>query len=237
MDPSPTPTESASTRSEAPAVGRPVDLWRVLIAIGIVACLPTIGGLGARLSSFLELCVHFRAYYAAGFLVATLVFLLGRKWKWGAVWAVFFLWNAAGIVPLYLRSATSIKQDESGPSLKLLSANVLTENRDYQRLINVIRKENPDVVIAIEVDQNWARALKTLEADYPHHAVRPRSDNFGIALYSRLPTALVESKVFGSANVPSIVARLDGAHGHLTIIATHPLPPVMPDYAALRNEQ
>ena len=75
---------------------------------------------------------------------------------------------------------------------------------------------------------------------------RSRSDNFGIALFSRLP--IVESRIVetgGRASpgitegrrggVPTILAALDSGRGELRIVATHPPPPVGRSFARRRN--
>ena len=65
----------------------------------------------------------------------------------------------------------------------------------------------------------------------------PREDNFGIALFSRLPMRDTKVTYFGNAGVPSIVARGATRAAEIVIIATHPLPPVGTEHFDLRNEQ
>ena len=65
----------------------------------------------------------------------------------------------------------------------------------------------------------------------------PREDIFGIALYSKLPIVQSDIRYIGDAEVPSIVAELETPEGRLTLIATHPVPPVGAEYSRLRNGQ
>jgi endonuclease/exonuclease/phosphatase (EEP) superfamily protein YafD len=235
-----------SAEPAAAAAGR-ISGWRVLTAIGLLGCLPTLGALGARRLWMLELFVHFRAYYAGAFLLAAIVYALARRWRLAAVWTVFGAWNAAGIVPLYLsdrverpRRAPAGAGQAAAPTgtpFKILSANVHTQNHEYRRLIDLVEREQPDLVIAIEVDDGWTTALQALNARYRSRRAVPRRDNFGMAVYSVSPSARMEARRIGQANVPSIVTRVEIASQPFTVIATHPLPPVSAEYAGLRNEQ
>jgi endonuclease/exonuclease/phosphatase (EEP) superfamily protein YafD len=236
---------------------RPSDaFWRGLTVLGIAGSLPTIFALGARHSPLCELCVHFRAYYAAAFLVGTILFLFGRKWKRAAIWGLVFAWNAAGIVPLYFAPADhetstgAAESDSHSHRIKLLSFNLESGNREYAAFIELVRREMPDVVLLIEFDENWRREVDAKLAsspfEYLHRIVIPRPGSFGFALYSRIPLKLEPSrdgilpegaKVFGSAGLPTIVAQLKAGSRGVTLVGTHPMPPVRSDRARMRNDQ
>lgn len=136
---------------------------------------------------------------------------------------------------LWQPSPAGVQPD--GPTLKFVSANVKTSNRDYERLLSFINSASPDVVAVIEIDDGWAKALESLSPDYPYRVVEPRSDNFGIALLSRVPLNHARVEYLGDVDVPSILARVNLDKDAITIVATHPFPPVRSEVAAERNRQ
>ena len=80
-----------------------------------------------------------------------------------------------------------VARQEAGPALATwLVANVYTANQRHDQLISLIHERKPDVVVLVETDSRWLRALDGPLAAYPHRVLHPREDNFGIALYSRV---------------------------------------------------
>jgi endonuclease/exonuclease/phosphatase (EEP) superfamily protein YafD len=209
-------------------------LWNIFTALAVSACVPPLLGLGARWFWVLELATHFVVYYAAGFLLLTIVFLIGRKWSRGVLCGLFLVWMLLLILPVYVgRPATRT----GGTALRVLLANVHTSNRNHAKFLELVRRENPDVILAIETDQRWIDALAELRTDYPHHRELPRNDNFGLAFYSRWLVASMESRELGDSEVPAIETRLERDGLSVTLIGFHTLPPVNSVYSAMRNRQ
>ena len=118
--------------------------------------------------------------------------------------------------------------------VRLMVSNVLTSNTDYEKFLDVVRETNPDVLILLEVSELWIDALQPLEASFPYRISHPRSDNFGIAMWSRLP---FEGKVrYFDSRLPSITATLQRDHP-ITLVATHPIPPISERALGNRNAQ
>ena len=91
--------------------------------------------------------------------------------------------------------------------------------------------------MVMEINKNWVGALKSLQREYKYHTLLPREDNFGIGVYSKLPITKESVKYFGSTGVPSIILTLKTAQDNLTLIATHPVPPISNSYFVSRNKQ
>jgi hypothetical protein len=81
------------------------------------------------------------------------------------------------------------------------------------------------------------RSLKSLEGLYSIEAALPREDNFGIVLLARGIEFDAEVMEFGSAGVPSIVARVRDPRFSGSLVATHPVPPIGAEGSRLRDEQ
>jgi endonuclease/exonuclease/phosphatase (EEP) superfamily protein YafD len=207
---------------------------RLLEAAAAAAALGTLLACGGRWGWVFELFTHFRAHYLLVLFAALIYTAFFQRWRLTGLLAAFAAINLAVIVPDFCpRSAQA-----DGPAVRLMLANVHVHNREHDRLLHLVRQESPDVLIVLEVDRQWQNALDALRSEYPHRISRPRSDSFGIALLSRLPPSRLELREIGPAEVPSIVAELDcGDGGLLNLVATHPLPPIGPEYSHLRNDQ
>lgn len=143
--------------------------------------------------------------------------------------------NAYEIVPIYL--SHNDPQAPPGTELTLLLANVQRSNTEYSRLIEIVAVHRPDLLAVIEPDPTWVQALDTLTPLYPHQKIVARDDNFGIALYSRIPFDGVEVIDLGDTGAPSIAAKILLDKKEVTILATHPLPPPAKQHYDRRNSQ
>lgn len=212
-----------------------INFWRtVSLFLVALAAATLLGMLAGRWWWVFELASHFPVQYA--FLVATttLLCLVGRQWWLARVAAAVLVLNLGVILPFYWGRADS---DTNQKTLRLISTNVLTSNRQYDRLIELVRTERADAAIFLEVDDAWLKHLAALADDYPVTISRTRSDNFGVAMFSRLPADRLEIVNLGPAGLPSVVAELRNGEQRFTVVATHPLPPTSAEYSLLRNQQ
>jgi endonuclease/exonuclease/phosphatase (EEP) superfamily protein YafD len=121
--------------------------------------------------------------------------------------------------------------------LSVLSLNVLTSNPDKQKVLDHVLSADADVVFFMEVNDTWMAALQPLKSKYPHHVAHPRQDNFGVALFSRIPWTSEQTLWLGVSEVPTLEIEVTHQGRDLTLIGTHPLPPVGSDYSILRDGQ
>ena len=204
------------------------------MALTILACAPSLLGFLGGLWWRFELLSHFRVQYAIVLAAVTIPFLVARRFRFAAVPGACALINAALVIPLYFGPGDIVAD---GPTLRVLSANVLTGNESHDSVIRLVRDADADVVFLMEVNERWVSALEPLRAEYPHWHVRAREDNFGVAFLSRIPLTDVEILTSPKGNVPFVEARLEAGGRPVTLIGLHTLPPVRRRYAAIRNEQ
>jgi len=115
--------------------------------------------------------------------------------------------------------------------LRMVASNVCMQNRDIARWLATVRAEDPDVIVAVEVDEWWSGQLSVLEADYPHRILQPQSNTYGMAIYARLALHDTEIKRLVEPEVPSIFMVLELPSGQrVRCVALHPRPP-RPDIA------
>jgi len=208
---------------------------RLAYAASIVACACTVMSFFGTLGWFLELTTHFRVQYAVW--LAAMAFILGvlRKFPSALAFAFFSLVNFSFIAPLFFgRPGPTLT---TAPKLKFLQMNVETENQNYEAVRQLIRAEHPDVVELDEVNAKWVQELQELQFGYSYNVVDPRQDNFGIAVFSRVPWSAVKVLSLGDAGVESVTAKLPLGDQTVSVIFTHPLPPGSPEYTRLRNGQ
>lgn len=174
----------------------------------------------AALSAFLYLAFCYQGSFAED-----LMLLAG---------AATVVWQAHKIRP-YTRVAARQVQDadpaddlrEAGANtIRLLVSNVLMENEERHRLLALIRQEDPDVVLAVEVDDAWMSALAPLTERYPHQVLHPRGNYYGMVLLSRFELVAPEVKFLVQDDIPSIHVgiRLPGGVT-VQLHGLHPRPP------------
>jgi endonuclease/exonuclease/phosphatase (EEP) superfamily protein YafD len=115
---------------------------------------------------------------------------------------------------------------DARPRLRLLIANVQMENIDHDAVLEQVRAADPDVVLLVETDVRWERAMRPLEKLYDHVVRQPQDNYYGMMLYSRLPLAETRTVFLVEEDIPSIhaVVVLPGGR-RVRLHALHPRPP------------
>lgn len=211
-------------------MNRSVNPWRVLAVFAwplfVVSALCALD----RWWWPFEDLASFRVQISIVALPITVAYLIGRRWKTAAVGVVGLAFHALALAPL---APGRPDGGGGGERLRVVLFNVHTENDGKDGIARWLGEADADAVAVLEVDDEWAGALGGLRASHPHGTTAARPDNFGIALLSRRPVEECRCAYFGGAGVPSIVARM----GRLTIVATHPLPPVSDENVRSRDDQ
>ena len=200
----------------------------------LIALLSALSYLG-RVHLFFELLSHFRfQYFVLSWIPFVLLALMQTKpWLWVAFFCLGL--NGVAIAPWYMPLPNL---GGAGQPLRVMVSNVLTDNRAYDSFYSLVEAEQPDLLVVLEANDEWVRELWDLEQILPYSVMEPREDNFGIALYSKLPLDDVELHDWAEAayEVPSITAQIDWNGRPVEVIATHPLPPINSTYYEGRNE-
>lgn len=204
----------------------------------ILATLFSLTGYLGRFNLYLELTSHFKLQYFGFAICGLILFLIFRTQKlWVALCAFCIVINLAEIIPWYLPLST-VPPATSGVPLRVLLANVLTSNQSSSEVISLVKEEQPDIVVLLEIDSAWSTALKPLQDVLPNALIHPRDDNFGLAIYSKIPLEKASVKYFVEDwEVPSLLAEVMVNEQRVSILATHPLPPINPVYFEVRNRQ
>lgn len=176
-----------------------------------------------------ELFAHFRwqlAIAAAALLVGALA--LRRPWMILLAGAAFVT-QGLPVLPASRTAAAAVATDTcSGPTLNVVTANVLFANTDHAALVEWLGRSDADVIALQEVTPEWEAALAPLARRYPHQRVLARPDPYGMALLSRWPlTREAEAVDLAGDGLPSLVGTLVLPGGReLRLMALHTRWPV-----------
>jgi endonuclease/exonuclease/phosphatase (EEP) superfamily protein YafD len=173
---------------------------------------------------------------------AGLALIIAAAWAWLCEWQWWdgvFLASLAGVVGVQvwniypytpLASPQVLRTERKGDlptSIRLVASNVLMDNREFDRWRDVIRAADPDVILAVEVDDVWMeRAVRPLIADWPHVVAEPLDNWYGMVLLSRLELVNPQLLHRVQEDIPSIECGVRLKSGDvINLHCLHPRPP------------
>lgn len=130
--------------------------------------------------------------------------------------------------------------DANVARVKVLAANVHTTNRNHTAILDLIRDEDPDIILLMELNRSWLEDLRGLKEKYPVTRSLPdETGNFGIGLWTRLEvdeaqvvSMLDREDQLSRLDVPQLDATFDlrdmqdpTVRHRIRFIGLHPLPP------------
>ncbi|KQP80691.1 endonuclease [Methylobacterium sp. Leaf117] len=115
-------------------------------------------------------------------------------------------------------------RSEAGFSIMI--ANVLESNRAYASLLDLVTKQDPDLLLLVETDELWAEALEPLRTRYPYGVAQPQHNTYGLMFYSKLALDNPEVRFLLQDDVPSVRTGVTLRSGErFTFFGVHPRPP------------
>ena len=238
------PTEVAPNTGQRPTArsrGRAV-LWGLLHWATLSLAGAALAGYCGRLGWLFELASHFRVQYGVLLAASSLCYAFGRRWRVALAAGILSVANLCLVISV---GSPPPKPDDR-TVVRALLCNVQASNQHYERLLELVRTEHPDLIVLIEVDFDWQEALRALDDLYPYRRVAPATRGWGMAFFSRIPLDDLEQTMIGGSDgdagggartALAMVARLR-IDGHpLTVIGTHPCSPVSPSRLYFRNRQ
>jgi len=140
------------------------------------------------------------------------------------------LWIApyTALWPVEVKAAKpgSSKADGLKAGISILTANVLTPNKNADALIKLVAEYNPDVLVTLESDHWWQSRLDQLEAEMPYTIKCPLDNLYGMHVYSRLPVEEANISFLVEKDVPSMHCALVLPNGErVRMHFVHPAPP------------
>jgi endonuclease/exonuclease/phosphatase (EEP) superfamily protein YafD len=159
---------------------------------------------------------------------------LWQRWNKRAIaLVVLAAINYSFVLPLYFGKP---EVPATKPARAMLM-NIYAGNGNTEQVLEAIRTADPDLLLLEEVTPKWEQELKVLKKTYTYRISKPQDDCFGIMLLSKVPLERDKIIEIGTAGVPSIIAEAHFPMGVISVIGTHPLPPMGSIYSSHRNNQ
>ncbi|MEB2777827.1 endonuclease/exonuclease/phosphatase family protein [Algoriphagus sp. D3-2-R+10] len=171
-------------------------------------------------------------------LFVTFLFLT-KKWRFPAVFLclgllVSIVIQGRLILPYYLGEKkvpdATVDKITKDNKISALIANVLVTNKNSQEFLQLIKTSNPDLILAMEVDNWWIDQLQILKNNYPYFMEFPLDNAYGMALYSKLRLTNDNIIFLNQDDVPSFHAEITLNSGEsIQFHGVHPVAPVPSD--------
>ncbi len=179
-----------------------------------------------------DLFSHFKFQYVL-ILGLGIVILAMLKEKKAYLYLPFLLLNIYEVAPIYFGETSPTKLNAT---CKIVCINVLSSNRSYDAVKQYLNKTSADIIILQEFNQTWQDELASYLITYPHQLLLPRSDNFGMAIYSKTEFSTLKKTQLANMQIPSIVGDFKINGQSVKLLATHTLPPVGQERFNKRNQ-
>lgn len=143
-----------------------------------------------------------------------------------AAWQV---WNIAPFTTLW-PTEVPLAQETDARAFRMLTLNLDYESKQHEAMLQTIRQQDADLVLLLEVDEKWDKALRPLDQEYRDRIGVVRGEGLGIVLWSRFPLVDKQVRHLVSRRRPSIFAtvQLPGDRP-LRYVGLHPTPPALKD--------
>ncbi len=188
----------------------------------------------------LELLAHFRIQYLIlSLIISSVLVILWRtrqlKSKVLVIAALLLIGlNGVEVMPWYLPHSQHVVGHGAKP-IRVLSFNLNIQNQRDNEVINLVRNNQPDVALFIEVDREAVENLKIGLKDILPYSFR--SPGGGLALLSRLPIQDARGDNFNGKGGHNLIATLEVDKQSIQLIGTHPIVPVTRKNFHSRNRQ
>ncbi|MBN1826465.1 MAG: endonuclease/exonuclease/phosphatase family protein [Candidatus Eisenbacteria bacterium] len=206
----------------------------------------TVLSLTAALASFLpwrfwpfEIAASFRVQAVSICLVSAGAALLLRMRIWATLGAVVALAQIGLLVPHFVSAHGG--DSGAGPDTRLgrevtvLTLNLNHANRNARGVIEMIRREKPDIVALQEASHWWHEQLRSLGDEYPFRTFDRLTPRSGVGVLSRIEPAAEEWRCFDGRAFVELTFEEKNLSFRFT--ALHTLPPKTPFTYAARNRQ
>ena len=194
-------------------------IFYLFAGLSISACALSLAGYLGRLNLYLEFASGYKLQFLLMALCSLAYFLLTRRKLWITVSLFCVLLNLGEILPWYLNSPETINPQRYTP-LKIFSYNVLWSNKNYDKAIALVNREQPDIAIFQEAVPHWYSKLRVLESSYPYHI---RAEKLEMEVYSKLPFNNSQIKLYGTYR-GLVIVDLKVGNCPIKFVATHAYP-------------
>ncbi|MGP1311101.1 MAG: endonuclease/exonuclease/phosphatase family protein, partial [Phycisphaerales bacterium] len=162
------------------------------------------------------------------------VVLLIKGWRWDhgvvlglcALAAAWQLWHVLPYTGVWPKSVPDAPAERDGANVRIAVLNLDFENESKGKAPPILRALDADVLVLIEINDEWVRALDSVAAEYPTRDGAVRDDGLGIAVWSRVPLKNTTVRHLATDDRASVWGDLELPDGRTAeFVALHPAPP------------
>ena len=136
-------------------------------------------------------------------------------------------WKIHPYTPFVRKTVQEADRVDEANRITLVMSNVEMENEEHGRFLDMVRRENPDILLAVEVNDRWMKAIDAaLSKQYEFSVKQPLENWYGMVMFSHLELMDPRVEYLVQDDIPSIRTRVklrSGVEVHLRGI--HPRPP------------
>jgi endonuclease/exonuclease/phosphatase (EEP) superfamily protein YafD len=199
-----------------------LGLLMLLVALAVGSSVFGYSYIPERLSNF-----QLQYWVGAMVLLLVLVFCQRKTFIWAGLFGIALI--SVNLLTWYAPVNTTAK-----PWLKVLSSNIWIHNQNYPSVVELVRKENPDIAMFFEVTPAGQKQLDTLYDILPFSAGR----DTGAIIYTKIN--LHDTTIWDrNPQLPNttIIENLQHQNHIFTLVATHPSSPHPKSNFLQRNQQ
>jgi endonuclease/exonuclease/phosphatase (EEP) superfamily protein YafD len=157
------------------------------------------------------------------------------RWYWLLLFLPQLIYYATLVLPYVFTAKAPLKE---GEGMKVYVANILKVNRNFDKVVDQIKQEDPDLIFLQEVDQAWVNAMyEGLHETYPMRWKIPMDNNFGIMLLSKKPLKSHKTGYSSELKMPFYEFELEYEGKLVHFVGMHTYPPSSTAMFQLRNRQ
>lgn len=129
-------------------------------------------------------------------------------------------------VSYIFKNRDTFNYETSSKDISIVSSNVLQKNKEYHKLIELVKNIEPNILLTTETNKQWEEALKVLEDDFSYNHKIALDNRYGMHFYTNLKVIEAKEHFLLSEETPSIEALLEDNNGNRFVFwAIHPPPP------------
>jgi endonuclease/exonuclease/phosphatase (EEP) superfamily protein YafD len=134
------------------------------------------------------------------------------------------------------KQVLTYKGDYNEHSISVMISNVLQDNRQSHKVLELVNKFQPHLLLLLETDKWWEDQMKPIEVDYPYTLKKPQDNLYGMNLYSKFELIDPKIKYLVEDKIPSFesVIRID-SNDLIKIFCLHPRPPFPTESDTTKN--
>lgn len=139
------------------------------------------------------------------------------------VYLLTAIWNYTPFASIQMKKGGEVEST----GIRILIANVFQDNDRFDLCLARIREQDPDIILLVETNDVWTRAIEKELKNYPHRVLQPQENTYGMLLFSKLKIVKHEIRFLVEEDVPSITADIQTDDGkRFRLYGLHPKPPV-----------